>query len=208
MRGVLKKTAIILLSLCFCFVLLAVSSYIYMKISAPKAPESGAAENISARTEMPASETGIKTASAMEDMLETALESVVGISSATNGPTEKNKGATEQWYMGSGVLATEDGYIITNQHVVGARPQRILVTLYNGETTEGKTVWSDASLDLAVVKIDGSGYKTSQLGDAKQLRVGESVAAIGNPLSMQFQRTVTAGIVSAVGRCINIENDG
>ena len=79
MRGVLKKTAIILLSLCFCFVLLAVSSYIYMKISAPKAPESGAAENISARTEMPASETGIKTASAMEDMLETALESVVGI---------------------------------------------------------------------------------------------------------------------------------
>ncbi len=208
MRGVLKKTAIILLSLCFCFVLLAVSSYIYMKISAPKAPESGAAENISARTEMPASETGIKTASAMEDMLETALESVVGISSATNGPTEKNKGATEQWYMGSGVLATEDGYIITNQHVVGARPQRILVTLYNGETTEGKTVWSDASLDLAVVKIDGSGYKTSQLGDAKQLRVGESVAAIGNPLSMQFQRTVTAGIVSAVGRSINIENDG
>lgn len=207
MRGVLKKTGIILLSVCVCFAVFGISSYIYMKISAPKQGNDGTAENMSVRTEVPEAEAS--EASEREDMLETALESVVGISSAANGPIERDRsGTAEEWYMGSGVLVTEDGYIITNQHVVGARPQRILVTLFDGTTTDGKTVWSDPSLDLAVVKIEGGNFKTSPMGDAKKLRVGENVAAIGNPLSMQFQRTVTAGIVSAVGRSINIEANG
>lgn len=139
-----------------------------------------------------------------EDMLENALKSVVGISSADPAKTSDSE---TSWYMGSGVMVSDDGYIITNHHVIGARPSRIVVTLHNGKTTEGKTVWSNSALDLAVVKIDGKGYSSSKLGDAKKVRVGESVVAIGNPLSMQFERTVTAGIISAVGRSINIENN-
>ena len=87
-----------------------------------------------------------------EDMLENALKCVVGISSADGS---KGTAGKNEWYMGSGVLATDDGYIITNHHVIGARPERIVVTLHNGDTIEGKTVWSDSALDLAVVKIDG-----------------------------------------------------
>ncbi len=138
-----------------------------------------------------------------EDMLEDALQSVVGISSADASQSQEG----DTWYMGSGVLVSTDGYIITNHHVIGARPKRIVVTLHNGDVTEGTTIWSESSLDLAIVKIDGEGYTCSKLGDAKNLRVGESVVAIGNPLSLQFQRTVTAGIVSALGRSISIENE-
>lgn len=139
-----------------------------------------------------------------EDMLEKALKSVVGISSADPATIKTNE---QLQYMGSGVIVSEDGYIITNHHVIGARPKSVEVTLSDGKTEEGKTVWSNKALDLAVVKIRGEGYAFSKMGDAKALRVGESVMAIGNPLSMQFQRTVTAGIVSALGRSIDIENE-
>jgi len=91
--------------------------------------------------------------------------------------------------------------------VIGARPERIEVTLHSGETLEGKTVWSESSLDLAIVKIEGKNYPYCKLGDAMNLKVGERVYAIGNPLSMQFQRTVTEGIVSALERSISIENE-
>ena len=211
MRGVLKKTAAILLAVISCFAVFVISAGIYMKMQ--DSPDSGemGGQRLSAETERPKSLSAdeTKTRSSREDMLEKALKSVVGISSAANSPSESiSRGNASEWYMGSGVIATEDGYIITNQHVIGARPQRILVTLYNGETIEGKTVWSDSSLDLAVVKVKGENYHISELGDAKKLRVGENVTAIGNPLSMQFQRTVTAGIVSAVGRSISIESGG
>lgn len=146
----------------------------------------------------------IRSTKNLEDMLENALQSVVGISGADYiDPSGKG----QQWRMGSGVIVSEDGYIVTNHHVIGSSPEKILVTLSDGEVTEGKDVWSDASLDLAVVKINGEGYVFSKPGDAKTLRVGENVVAIGNPLGMQFQRTVTAGIVSALGRSISIGND-
>ena len=200
MGGVLKKTAIIFLSVIAAFsVVIAAAGY----INAGKNRQNGAGMKLSAQADMPRiEENGEKERG---DMLENALLGVVGISSAENTTHIKSQST---WNMGSGVMATRDGYIITNQHVVGARPQRIAVTLINGKTVDGKTVWSDSTLDLAVVKIDGSGYTPLKIGDAGKLRVGESIFAIGNPLSMQFERTVTAGIVSATGRGISIENGG
>ena len=202
MRSVLKKTALILISVISVFSVLILASGIYMQINDPEPRNNSSGITLNTPSIAPFSEEN--TLISREDMLENALESVVGISSADSGVS----GDMQSWYMGSGVIATQDGYIITNQHVIGARPQRIVVTLHDGKTTEGKTVWSDSTLDLAVVKIDGSGYRVSKLGDAKKLRVGESVIAIGNPLSMQFERTVTAGIVSALGRSIKIEAEG
>lgn len=193
MKGVVKKTT----ALIFCVAGVIIAVLVTGTVrSFPESPKKENDSNI-----MRLAET--QTVKSAEDMLEHALKSVVGISSADHTETESQ----QIMYMGSGVLVSEDGYIITNHHVIGARPRRIEVTLSDGKTAQGKTVWSDAALDLAVVKIPGSGYVYSEMGDAKQLRVGESVMAIGNPLSMQFERTVTAGIVSAVGRSIDVENE-
>ncbi|MGN1097620.1 MAG: S1C family serine protease, partial [Clostridia bacterium] len=139
----------------------------------------------------------------LADMIEDALPSVVGISTSA-----AKAGEASSWYMGSGVVATDDGYIITNQHVIGSGSDKIIVTLYNGSTKEAREIWSDSALDLAVIKIDGGRFSRASFGDAEKLRVGDSVVAIGNPLSMQFERTVTAGIVSAVNRTITIDNNG
>lgn len=202
MKGVLKKTALFLLSAA-AIMLILVGTYVIFSPDEDSLPDT-AGTNISMRSNFAPEVNESSTPSLREDMLEEALKCVVGISSAdaSQGVNKKT-----QWYMGSGVLASSDGYIITNHHVIGARPERIVVTLHNGEVLEGKTMWSDSSLDLAVVKIEGKNYPYCKLGNAKGLRVGESVVAIGNPLSMQFERTVTAGIVSALGRSISIEND-
>lgn len=201
MKGIIKKTSLILLA---AFVILSLIVGVYGIFSLTNTPPEED-NSINTRLSVESGEAPLSvTVPVREDMLENALKCVVGISSADGS---KGTAGKNEWYMGSGVLATDDGYIITNHHVIGARPERIVVTLHNGDTIEGKTVWSDSALDLAVVKIDGMGYSYSKLGDAKTLRVGESVIAIGNPLSMQFQRTVTAGIVSALGRSISIEND-
>ncbi|MBQ8808167.1 MAG: trypsin-like peptidase domain-containing protein, partial [Clostridia bacterium] len=148
MKGVAKKTAAVLLSVIGVLIVFIGAYGIYISIN-DKPDNSGDAMRLAA----PLGENGeaIGTPPLREDMLENALKSVVGISSADTSGGLSN---TDTWYMGSGVLATEDGYIITNHHVIGARPQRIVVTLHDGKTIEGKTVWSNAALDLAVVKIE------------------------------------------------------
>lgn len=196
-RGVIKKTGIILAVIVGAFAILVAVLGIYAGTN-EKPNNLIEIKKMAQQSEMPSEKP-----SQRADMLEGALSAVVGISSAEN--TQKN--GESEWFMGSGIIATSDGYIITNHHVIGRRPERIVVTLKNGEVIEGKTIWSSSALDLAVVKIDGSGYPTLPLGDAKKLRVGEGIVAIGNPLSLQFERTVTAGIVSALGRSINIETD-
>ena len=201
MKGVLKKAALFLASGVAIMLVLAGTYAVFSPKEEPFSQNSGERMNLSLNTYPDIAE-NIRPAE--ENMLEETLKCVVGISSADISAGVNNK---TQWYMGSGILASSNGYIITNHHVIGARPQRIEVTLYNGETLEGKTVWSESSLDLAIVKINGDGYPHCKLGDAKELGVGESVFAIGNPLSMQFQRTVTAGIVSGLGRSISVENE-
>lgn len=109
--------------------------------------------------------------------------------------------------MGSGVIVSSDGYILTNHHVAGGKSKRIVVSLADGRNVDGETVWSDPVLDLAVVKINLTGLPTLKLGDAEQLQVGETAVAIGNPLGLEFQRTVTSGIISALNRTISIETD-
>ena len=100
---------------------------------------------------------------------------------------------------GSGVLVTPDGYALTNAHVVeGAR--EVTVTLANGSELRAPVVGSDPATDLAVIRILGSGLQAAELADADNLRVGQLVIAIGDPLG--FQSTVTTGVVSALGRSL------
>src|SRR2546427_12410046 len=102
---------------------------------------------------------------------------------------------------GSGFIVSQDGYILTNNHVVQGA-DRVTVRLLDNREFSAKTVGTDPSTDVAVIKIQTTGLPTVRLGDADSTRIGNWVLAIGNPLGEAFTFTVTAGIVSAKGRLL------
>lgn len=107
--------------------------------------------------------------------------------------------------IGSGVILSEEGYILTNNHVVGESRSGIRVNLADKRYYEARVVGRDPSTDLAVLKIDADDLTPAVLGDSDEVRVGDWVVAIGNPF--QLKSTVTAGIVSALGRDVDIIRD-
>lgn len=109
----------------------------------------------------------------------------------------------EQRGVGSGVIYRQDGYILTNNHVVG-NAREIKVTLADKRVFEGKVIGRDPYTDIALVKINASGLPVAKIGSSKDLRPGDFAIAIGSPLG--FDHTVTLGIVSALGRSIDAEN--
>lgn len=102
---------------------------------------------------------------------------------------------------GTGVIATEDGYILTNAHVVQGA-QEIEVVLDDGERVVAEVVGSDVQTDLAVLKVEADGLQPAPLGDSDNLRVGQQVIAVGHALALSGGPTVTEGIVSALDRSI------
>jgi S1-C subfamily serine protease len=113
--------------------------------------------------------------------------------SNTRGPSREIEGT------GSGVIITPDGYCITNNHVVEDAGKFTVLTP-NGSTCSADLIGSDPATDLALLKVQSSGLSIAGLGDSAKLQVGQLVIAIGNPLG--FQNTVTAGVVSALGRSL------
>lgn len=101
--------------------------------------------------------------------------------------------------QGSGIIYSEDGYIITNAHVI-ANADKIKVITSDGNTYEGKVIGSDEATDLAVIKIEATGLTAAEFGSSDDLRVGDEVMAIGNPGGIEFNSTVTMGYVSALDR--------
>jgi len=137
---------------------------------------------------------------AVVDVAATVSPSVVKID--VTGPSQegpRRPGAPESGGVGSGFVFTPDGYVLTNSHVVhGAR--EIRVTFPTGETVRADLVGDDPPTDLAVVKAWATDLPSVTFGDSAKLQVGQLVVAIGNPLG--FQYTVTAGVVSALGRSL------
>ncbi len=133
-----------------------------------------------------------------------ATDSVVEISTETVKTNQLMKQYISSG-AGSGVIVSEDGYIITNVHVVSGA-NKITVTLNNKNTYEAKVVGKSSSLDIAMIKIDANGLKATSLGNSSSLNLGEEVVAIGNPLG-QLGGTVTNGIISSLSRNITINGE-
>jgi serine protease Do len=100
--------------------------------------------------------------------------------------------------LGSGVIISADGYVVTNNHVVGEHVREITIALPDKREIKGKVIGTDPTTDIALLKIPATGLPVIAWGDSSQLKVGEWVLAIGSPF--QLSQTVTAGIVSATGR--------
>lgn len=105
---------------------------------------------------------------------------------------------------GSGVVITEDGYIVTNNHVIEGA-EKITVRLVSGDEYEAELIGTDEQTDIAIIKIEASGLSPASLGDSSTLVVGNLVVAIGNPLG-QLGGTVTDGIISALDRDITLDD--
>jgi serine protease Do len=139
-----------------------------------------------------------------------AIPSVVYINSISQGASYSywdllfnGGGPQTRVSSGSGVIFKADGYIVTNNHVVGSAEK--IEVVYNKRVYEAELVGTDPSTDLAVLKINATNLPAITLGTSQALQVGEWVVAVGNPFSLSS--TVTAGIVSAKGRRIGILED-
>jgi len=140
-------------------------------------------------------------------VVEKLIPSVVGISTIEVIRSSLFEEPQTTQGIGSGVIIHPDGYILTNDHVAGGNPTSITVILNNGDELQGKTLWSDPTLDLAIVKVNASNLPAAALGSSESLKVGETAIAIGTPLGLQFQHTVTAGIISALDRTIRVSTN-
>lgn len=129
----------------------------------------------------------------LADMVARLSPSVVGIATRQNG----------QQGIGSGVIVSADGYILTNHHVA-AEGAEVTLIFADGTKELASAVWSSQALDLAIVKAKGDSYPAAAMGSVEDVRVGEQVVAIGTPLALQFQHTVTGGIVSALNRTLQV----
>lgn len=127
----------------------------------------------------------------LSELYERCMRSVVGIQAYTRGRLG--------YSWGSGVIATADGLIITNTHVVNGC-SKATVILYDDREFEATLVGADALSDIAVLKIEAEDLPAAVFGDSAALAVGDRVAAIGNPLGESFRMTLTDGIISAIAR--------
>ena len=107
--------------------------------------------------------------------------------------------------VGTGVIFTEDGYILTNHHVV-ENGHECVVLLESGYTYEAKYVASNAPNDLAILKIEATGLPAAEFGDSDDLQVGDPAYAIGTPLSLELRNTLTDGIISAINRDVWVDD--
>lgn len=140
---------------------------------------------------------------------EKVMPSVVGISTQSQTYTQSIFGLQQGTVtgIGTGIIVSEDGYILTNSHVVDdGNSTSITVDLYDGSEHEGTVLWNDSSLDLAVVKIDASDLTAAELGDSDEVKIGDYAVAVGNPLGLNFERSVTQGIISGLNRSITTTN--
>ncbi len=196
--------SILLFILVFIFFISIIKIYQSIEISDP---------NYSAlRTSYTESETTVENemqkSEKISNMIENTTQSVVGISKLKNaGSTLLTNASEEGLGLGSGVIVTANGYILSNEHVTGTKYSKCYITLEDGQNYEGIVSWSDSDLDLSLTKIKAENLPHITIGDSNKIKIGETVYAIGNPIGYEFRRTVTSGIVSAKNRTIKLDEE-
>lgn len=130
----------------------------------------------------------------LQEIYERNIKSVVSINAILTGGSS----------TGTGVILTEDGYIVTNAHVV-ENAAAISVQLTDQDIFQAQVIGTDELSDLAVLKISASGLTPAQFGDSSSLRVGDTVVAIGDPLGVEFRGTYTDGIISGIDRDVDMD---
>jgi serine protease Do len=191
-----------------------------MRTATDSAAESPAATSAPAPDQRPASPPGVAFSAGGPDFTRVAGQAVKGVANISslqvvrtrNSPFTNDPffryffGDDEQFgsrdrrslSLGSGVIIGADGYVITNSHVVGENVREITIALPDKREIKGQVIGTDPATDIALLKIPVTGLPVVPWGDSAQLKVGEWVLAIGSPF--QLSQTVTAGIVSAIGR--------
>lgn len=146
-----------------------------------------------------------------EAVAEKTMPSVVGIT--TRQVRESNDlffGTRSQLVegVGSGVVLSADGYILTNSHVIAdGKAQDVKVLFMDGNEMEASMIWNDVLLDLAVLKVEAENLTAAELGDSDKIKIGQPAVAIGNPLGLEFERTVTSGIISGANRTFAVTDN-
>ena len=116
-------------------------------------------------------------------------------------------GTREAEAQGTGFIVDEAGYILTNSHVINdGEYKKVTIHLYDGREVEGKVLWNDPTLDLAIVKIEADNLVAVELGDSDAVKVGSYAAALGNPLGLQFKFSMSQGIISGLDRTIEVSS--
>lgn len=162
-----------------------------------------------------------------ETIAEKAMPSVVGISTTYESSYSSGMnlgdifggdifgwgfggGGTQKYdatAVGTGVVVDASGYILTNSHVINdGNYKKINVSFYDGTELEGTVLWNDQTLDLAVVKVEATNLHAAELGDSDSVKVGAYAAAIGNPLGLAFERSMSQGIISGLNRTITVSS--
>lgn len=190
-------------------IILALTYLVYFQIDVTTTPTNLSQQTIDVTKLSQTVEQIEKQDKTITEVIEQVNEAIVGISKLKNsGTTIFLEDGTSELGLGTGMIVSEDGYILTNEHVSGGKYSNCYVTLSSGKSYQGNVVWSDSTLDLAIVKINSKNLPFVTLGDSASVKVGQSVYAIGNPIGFEFQRTVTSGIISAVDRTILLEEEG
>ncbi len=136
-----------------------------------------------------------------------AMPSVVGIT--TIGVQRDWLGLREVTGVGTGVVIDKRGYILTNSHVISdGNAKEVKVLLNDGGQIDAEVLWFEKSLDLAIIKVEGGNLPVAELGDSDEIEVGQLAIAIGNPLGLSFQRTLTQGVISGLNRSITDSGSG
>lgn len=148
-----------------------------------------------------------KSTNVYQAVTEKAMPSVVGITTTVMSTDNMFSIPTESEGVGTGIVVDSNGYILTNSHVISDGEAKSVNVLFNdGSSTDGQVLWHDSQLDLAIVKVNKTGLTPAELGDSDKVSIGDIAVAIGNPLGLELQRTVTQGIISGLDRTIKTES--
>ena len=183
-----KKQAILKIIIAICILGVGFGTFVvsYLAFDEIEKEEMSVVQGI--RTSATIQQADRKEETTIQEKIEQINHAVVGISKLRNTEsTIFRTESTSELGLGSGILVSEKGYILTNAHVAGEKYSNCYVTLDLGNQYKADVIWSDNNLDLAILKISGGLFPYAQIGNSEEIKIASEVYAIGNPIGYEFQ---------------------